>query len=166
MALFCMNCIEAAATAKPKGTRWKVLVKLGALDLTHVWVDGEWWRVLTTGFLHGSLLHLLLNMTALGSIGDWVEHAWGPWRSLLLFLASSVGGCLASLMWCESQMVVDMGGAGVHGSSRGAAEVGAVCEVCALVVLVGARVHTRRAGLSGSGCRWIRVWGRGAGRRR
>lgn len=83
-----------------------VLVKLGALDLTHIWVDGEWWRVLTTGFLHGSLLHLFLNMTALGSIGDWVEHAWGPWRALLLFLASSAGGCLASLLWCESQMVV------------------------------------------------------------
>ncbi len=92
------------------------LVKLGALDLTHVWVDGEWWRVLTTGFLHGSLLHLFLNMTALGSIGDWVEHAWGPWRALLLFLASSVGGCLASLLWCESQMVVGAS-AGVLGQA-------------------------------------------------
>jgi membrane associated rhomboid family serine protease len=82
------------------------LVKMGALDLTHVWVDGEWWRVLTTGFLHGSLLHLFLNMTALGSIGDWVEHAWGSRRALLVFLTSSAGGCLASLLWCESQMVV------------------------------------------------------------
>lgn len=93
-----------------------VLVKLGALDLTHVWVDGEWWRVLTTGLLHGSLLHLFLNMTALGSIGDWVEHVWGPWRTLLLFLASSVGGCLASLLWCESQMVVGAS-AGVLGQA-------------------------------------------------
>lgn len=93
-----------------------VLVKLGALDLTHIWVDGEWWRVLTTGLLHGSWLHLVLNMTALGSIGDWVEHAWGPWRTLLLFLASSVGGCLASLMWCESQMVVGAS-AGVLGQA-------------------------------------------------
>ncbi len=93
-----------------------VLVNLGALDLTHIWVDGEWWRVLTTGFLHGSWLHLLLNMTALGSIGDWVEHAWGPWRTLLLFLASSAGGCLASLMWCESQLVVGAS-AGVLGQA-------------------------------------------------
>jgi membrane associated rhomboid family serine protease len=93
-----------------------VLVKLGALDLTHVWVDGEWWRVLTTGFLHGSWLHLLLNMTALGSIGDWVELAWGPWRTLLLFLASSIGGCLASLLWCESQLVVGAS-AGVLGQA-------------------------------------------------
>ena len=93
-----------------------VLVNLGALDLTHVWVDGEWWRVLTTGFLHGSWLHLFLNMTALGSIGDWVEHAWGPWRTVLLFLASSAGGCLASLMWCESQLVVGAS-AGVLGQA-------------------------------------------------
>lgn len=92
------------------------LIRLGALDLTRIWVDGEWWRVLSTGFLHGSLLHLVLNMTALGSIGDWVEHAWGPRRTLLLFLASSVGGCLASLVWCESQVVVGAS-AGVLGQA-------------------------------------------------
>lgn len=83
-----------------------VLVNFGALELTRVWVDGEWWRVLTTGLLHGSLIHLFLNMTALGSIGDWVEHAWGSWRTLALFVAASVAGCLASLMWCEAPMVV------------------------------------------------------------
>lgn len=83
-----------------------VLVKFGALELTRIWVDGEWWRVLTTGLLHGSLIHLILNMTALGSIGDWVEHAWGPWRTLALFVVASVAGCLASLMWCEAPMVV------------------------------------------------------------
>lgn len=93
-----------------------VLTKFGALELTRVWVDREWWRVLTTGLLHGSLLHLVLNMTALGSIGDWVEHAWGWWRSLLLFTAASVAGCLASLIWCESRMVVGAS-AGVLGQA-------------------------------------------------
>lgn len=93
-----------------------VLVNLGGLDLTHVWLDHEWWRVLTTGFLHGSLIHLALNLTALGSIGDWVEHAWGSWRALLLFIVSSVGGCLASLLWCEAPMVVGAS-AGVLGQA-------------------------------------------------
>jgi len=83
-----------------------VLIRLGALELTHVWVDGEWWRVASAGLLHGFFIHLLLNLLALGSLGDWVEHAWGPWRTLLIFAASSVAGCLASLAWCESSLVV------------------------------------------------------------
>lgn len=94
----------------------EILVKLGALDLTRVWVDGEWWRVVTSGLLHGSLLHLVLNMMALGSIGDWVELAWGAWRTLLLFVLCSVAGCLASLLWCESQVVVGAS-AGVLGQA-------------------------------------------------
>ena len=94
----------------------EILIKLGALDLTRVWVDGEWWRVLTSGLLHGSLLHLVLNMMALGSIGDWVEHAWGSRRSAILFVLTSVAGCLASLLWCESRMVVGAS-AGVLGQA-------------------------------------------------
>jgi len=94
----------------------EILIKLGALDLTRVWVDGEWWRVLTSGLLHGSLLHLVLNMMALGSIGDWVEHAWGSRRSAILFVLTSVTGCLASLLWCESRMVVGAS-AGVLGQA-------------------------------------------------
>ncbi len=83
-----------------------ILVKLGALDLTRVWLNDEWWRVASAGLLHGFFLHLLLNLLALGSLGDWVEHAWGPWRTLLIFTLSSVTGCLASLVWCESTIVV------------------------------------------------------------
>ena len=94
----------------------EILIRLGALDLTRVWVDGEWWRVVTSGLLHGSLIHLVLNMMALGSIGDWVEHAWGSWRSAMLFVLTSVAGCLASLLWCESRMVVGAS-AGVLGQA-------------------------------------------------
>ena len=83
-----------------------VLIRLGALELTHVWLDGEWWRVVSAGLLHGFFIHLLLNVLALGSLGDWVEHAWGAWRTLLIFVLSSIAGCLASLVWCESSRVV------------------------------------------------------------
>lgn len=83
-----------------------ILVELGALDLTRVWLDDEWWRIASAGLLHGFFLHLVLNVLALGSLGDWVEHAWGPWRTLLIFTLSSFAGCLASLVWCESNLVV------------------------------------------------------------
>lgn len=83
-----------------------ILINLGALDLTRVWLDNEWWRVASAGLLHGFFIHLVLNVLALGSLGDWVEHAWGPWRTLLVFSLASIAGCLASLVWCESNIVV------------------------------------------------------------
>lgn len=83
-----------------------ILINLGALELTHIWLDNEWWRLASAGLLHGFLLHLVLNLLALGSLGDWVEHAWGSWRTVLIFALSSISGCLASLVWCESNIVV------------------------------------------------------------
>lgn len=90
--------------------------RFGALELSRVWLDGEWWRVVTTGFLHGSVLHLVLNGIALLSIGEWIELAWGRLRAVALFLLASIGGCLASLAWCESPVVVGAS-AGVLGQA-------------------------------------------------
>jgi membrane associated rhomboid family serine protease len=79
---------------------------LGALSLARVWVDGEWWRVATTGLLHGSLIHLLLNIWSLWSVGEWAERTWGAGRTALLFSASSIAGGAGSLVWAEAPMVV------------------------------------------------------------
>jgi len=86
------------------------LVQLGALDLTRVWLDGEWWRLGSAALLHGSWLHLLLNMSALGSIGEWLEPALGSRNTLLIFILSALGGSLASLAWCEAPVVVGASG--------------------------------------------------------
>lgn len=94
----------------------EVFRRFGALELVRVWVDNEWWRVLSTALLHGSLLHLVLNVGSLAAIGDHVERLWGGPRTLLLFIASSLAGCLASLVWCESSMVVGAS-AGVLGQA-------------------------------------------------
>ncbi len=82
------------------------LVDLGALSVAHVWLDGSWWRLVTAGLLHGSVLHIALNVWSLIVVGEWAERAWGSWRLLLLFGLSSVGGCLASQAWAEAPMIV------------------------------------------------------------
>ncbi|WAS93937.1 rhomboid family intramembrane serine protease [Nannocystis punicea] len=84
----------------------EIFRQLGALELSRVWLDGEWWRVASTGLLHGSLLHLVLNGIALLSVGEWVEQAWGHFRTFALFTLASLGGALASLAWCESPIVL------------------------------------------------------------
>jgi membrane associated rhomboid family serine protease len=84
----------------------EALVWGGALELARVWLDGEWWRVGTTGLQHGSWLHVLLNTWSLWVVGEWAEATWGHARLLLLFVVSSTVGCLASLGWAEAPMVV------------------------------------------------------------
>lgn len=88
--------------------------RTGGLVVTRVWLDGEWWRVVTAGFVHGSWLHLGLNTWALWDVGRWTERAWGSSVQLLLFGVSSVGGCLASLAWVEAPIVVGAS-AGIFG---------------------------------------------------
>jgi membrane associated rhomboid family serine protease len=98
---------------------WKIedvelLTDFGALAAARVWLDGEWWRVASAGLLHGSWLHLGLNMLGLWSVGQWTEKVWGWWRQLALAAVSSIGGCLASLAWAEAPLVVGAS-AGIFG---------------------------------------------------
>jgi membrane associated rhomboid family serine protease len=82
------------------------LEQLGALSVARVWVDGEWWRIATTGLLHGSWIHLILNIWSLWSVGEWAQRAWGATRTAGLFVLGSLAGALASMAWAEAQMVV------------------------------------------------------------
>jgi len=56
----------------------------------------QWWRLLTTTFLHGGVLHLAFNMYALYALGQGAERIWGHWRFLAIYLVAALGGsCLA-----------------------------------------------------------------------
>ena len=54
--------------------------------------DGEYWRLLTSAFLHGSLLHLLFNMYALYLFGPFVERALGTSRFIVAYLTAAMAG--------------------------------------------------------------------------
>lgn len=84
----------------------KHLVAVGALDLTRLWFENEWWRLATTSLMHGSLIHLALNMSALISIGPWVERVWGSRGLIGVFCLSALAGALASAAWVEARFVV------------------------------------------------------------
>ncbi|MGJ7915694.1 rhomboid family intramembrane serine protease [Massilia sp. LXY-6] len=60
---------------------------------------GEWWRLVTSAFLHGNLLHLGMNMFALWQAGQLVERIFGSLRFAGLYLLAGIGGSLGSLLW-------------------------------------------------------------------
>ncbi len=61
--------------------------------------DGEWWRLLTSMFIHFGVLHLLFNIWALAIFGPLVERLFGSINYLFIYLVSGIAGSLASLSW-------------------------------------------------------------------
>ena len=59
--------------------------------------QGEWWRLLSSMFLHSGAVHLGLNMLSLYFLGSFVEAAFGRGRFLALYLLSGLSGGLAYL---------------------------------------------------------------------
>lgn len=60
--------------------------------------EGEWWRILTSGFTHFGLPHLLMNMVSLYFLGRFVEPAIGRTRFFALYLASLLAGTAGALL--------------------------------------------------------------------
>lgn len=76
----------------------RVLDLFGAKDPA-IYLYGEWWRLITAGFLHGGLLHILMNSWVLFDVGAQVEITFGTSRYLVVYLISNITGYLASLYW-------------------------------------------------------------------
>lgn len=54
------------------------------------------WRLLTSSFLHGSILHLAFNMWAMFSLGTYIEKYFGGKKLFLIYVLTGIGSALAS----------------------------------------------------------------------
>lgn len=78
----------------------------------HGVAEGEWWRLITAGFLHAGLMHLLFNCLALYSLGTPFEALYGRTRYAILLLISLLAGSYASITFnAENQVSVGASGA-------------------------------------------------------
>jgi rhomboid protease GluP len=67
--------------------------------------QGEYWRLVTAGFLHGGLFHILMNSWVLFDLGAQVEEVYGSSRMLVIYFVSTVGGFAASAWWSPAVSV-------------------------------------------------------------
>jgi membrane associated rhomboid family serine protease len=102
--------------------------------------NGEWWRLITSGFLHYGFLHIGLNMFSLYFAGSILEQVIGHWRFLLLYVVSGIAGSAGALYWSPNAATVGASGAifGVLGAllvleRRG--HIGTGGQVLGLIVL-------------------------------
>lgn len=62
-------------------------------------LSGQWWRLLTSVFVHFGLFHVLLNMVTLYQIGRLAERLFGSAHLLGLYLFAGITGSLTSVFW-------------------------------------------------------------------
>jgi rhomboid protease GluP len=81
-------------------------------------LGGEWWRMLSSLFLHFGLIHLLCNMVVLANIGTFMERLMGSGPYLILYLVAGLGGGAASLAWHPAMVSAGASGAifGLYGA--------------------------------------------------
>jgi membrane associated rhomboid family serine protease len=73
--------------------------------------QGEWWRLLTSGFLHSGLIHLGLNMVVLYMLGPAVERVLGRVAFASLYLAGLTASALGALLASPTALTVGASGA-------------------------------------------------------
>jgi membrane associated rhomboid family serine protease len=77
----------------------------------YVVVYGEWWRIVTGAFLHGSIMHIGFNMLALYQVGSIVERAMGTARYFVVYACALVGSGFAVLWFNYNQPTLGASGA-------------------------------------------------------
>jgi membrane associated rhomboid family serine protease len=104
--IYVITAAQGSGLNSPGGSlfrRWELFGPLVA--------QGEWWRLITSAFLHASLLHIAFNMYFLWFVGSAVEQALGRGRFLLIYFVSALAGSAGALVLTPATFTVGASGA-------------------------------------------------------
>jgi rhomboid protease GluP len=122
----------------------EVLRWLGANHALWTIADSRFETLVTSVFLHGSVLHLGFNLLVLWQVGPFLERAVGPARFLPLFLTSGMVGSACSAIWGR-----------FVGPALSVGASGAVCGLIAAVLVLGVRTQGWRGPLAKQMGAWL-----------
>ena len=114
MSLVASNLVLFVVSAATRRSAWGGLGNItenGALWGPAVDLGGEWWRLLTSGFLHANILHVGFNVLLLGLLGAPLERSLGVVRFAVLYLAALLAGSLGALLASPRALTIGASGA-------------------------------------------------------
>lgn len=118
----------------------QALVDLGGKFNPYI-AQGQWWRLVTAGFLHGGIFHFLMNSWVLWDLAPNVEHAFGTYRFLVIYFVSNFVGFAASMYWTPALSI---------GASA------ALSGLIGAMIALGTRErHTLAGAMRGAYIRWV-----------
>lgn len=88
-------CIGIFIYINSQKDKYQAAIKVGALYPSNV-RNGEYWRLIASGFIHITPYHLVVNMYSLYSYG-WMEQYFGSFRFAVILLLCILGGSLLTL---------------------------------------------------------------------
>ncbi len=92
--------LQVAMGVSPWTAQASTLIAWGG-NLPLFTLTGDTWRLLTSMFLHGGVLHLGLNMLALRMTADRTADEYGTARMLAIYVAGGILASCASALWAE-----------------------------------------------------------------
>ncbi|MBM3664576.1 MAG: rhomboid family intramembrane serine protease [Actinobacteria bacterium] len=104
--------IELAQGVTISGANAGIAVDLGLFG--PFVAEGQWYRIITSAFVHAGLIHLLFNMIVLWWLGGALERYAGSLRFGAIYLASIIWGAVGALLFAPDALTVGASG-GVYG---------------------------------------------------
>lgn len=109
--LLFINTIMVILTLFYGGFKINVLLKLGGLYPPLVTEYEQYYRIITTAFLHGSILHFLMNGLALFYLGGELERLIGWFRFIIIYFLSAIGASIATILLSPNSVTIGASGA-------------------------------------------------------
>ena len=97
VAAFLAETANGAPLGGGLGNGW--IVEHGVLFGPNISIAHEYWRLVTAGFLHDGLFHILINMFSLYVVGNSLEPAIGRLNFAAIYFASLLAGSFGALLF-------------------------------------------------------------------
>lgn len=91
-------CIYAERVMYHDKTLAEEIYNIGSMNAERVMSNGEYYRFITSMFMHGSISHIVSNMIFLVALGEMLERVIGHVRFVLLYFLSGIGGGIFSMI--------------------------------------------------------------------
>ncbi|MDY5577293.1 MAG: rhomboid family intramembrane serine protease [Lachnospiraceae bacterium] len=90
------------------------MIRSGALYVSGIVENREYYRFLISTIMHFSLFHLVVNMISLYCVGNYVESHLGHGKFLVLYLCTSIGSSIFSFfdIYADGEKIIVAGASG------------------------------------------------------